>query len=363
MIDLMPRPKPPHLYRERTRHGGIAYYVRVGHGRRIRIREAFGTAEFWAAYREAVEGRAPQAAAGRPKPQTLAWLIDQYRHHSAWAALSPATRRQRENIYRHVTATAGDKPIAKITERTIREGRERRAAKPHSANNFLKAMRGLFGWAVAEKKVPTDPTRGIPLLAGKNDEVGFHTWTEEEVERYEAHWPVGTRERLALDLLLYTGLRRGDVVRFGRPHVRNGEGTIRTEKTGEEVTFPILGPLAASIAATKTGGLTYLATASGRPFVKEGFGNWFRDAARLAGVPGSAHGLRKAGAVRAAENGATVAQLMAMYGWTTEKMAVHYIRAANRRRLAREAAKLLLAQPENTEIPHLGSGAGLRAKN
>jgi len=99
-------------------------------------------------------------------------------------------------------------------------------------------------------------------------------------------------------------------VRVGRQHVRDGVITLRTEKRrkgkeGEQVTIPILPPLAASITATKTGDLAFLATAAGRPWVKESFGNWFREAARAAGCPGAAHGLRKAGATRAAEAGAT----------------------------------------------------------
>ncbi len=83
-------------------------------------------------------------------------------------------------------------------------------------------------------------------------------------------------ERLAFDLLLYTGLRRGDAVRVGRQHERDGVITIRTEKhrkgkPGELVSIPILPPLAASIAATKTGDLTYLVTDAGQPWVKESF--------------------------------------------------------------------------------------------
>ena len=117
--------------------------------------------------------------------------------------------------------------------------------------------------------------------------------------------------------------------------------------------------LAATIAATKIGDLTFLVTERGTPMVKDSFGNWFRDACRAAGCPGSAHGLRKAGATRAAENGATVNQLMALFGWKTEKMALLYTRKADRKRLASQAAPLLVsAQTSNENLPHLGSGVG-----
>jgi len=361
----MPRPRPPHLHREETRHGGVVWYVRKGHGPRIRIKAEYGSDEFWSEYRAALEGT-PKASKAA-KTNTLAWALDRYRNSSAWAALANATRRQRETIFKAVVKTAGTVPLKDITAETIRAGRERRAATPHGANNFLKSMRGFFAWALDEKLIAVDPTKGVKLLAGANDADGFHAWTQEEVDRFEARWPVGTRERLAFDLLLYTGLRRGDAVRVGRQHERDGVIAIRTEKhakcrPGELVSIPILPPLAASIAATKTGDLTYLVTEAGQPWVKESFGNWFGDACRKAGCPGSAHGLRKAGATRAAERGASERQLMAIFGWSTGKMAQHYTRAADCKRLAHDAAQFLLpAQATNEKLPHLGSGAGSSA--
>jgi hypothetical protein len=103
------------------------------------------------------------------------------------------------------------------------------------------------------------------------------------------------------------------------------------------------------------GDLTFLTTGYGRPFVKEGFGYWFREACTAAKCPGSAYGLRKAGAVRAAENGATVPQLMAIFGWTTEKMAALHTRVADRKRLGMDGAALRLRdQSQNEKRPHRG---------
>ena len=112
---------------------------------------------------------------------------------------------------------------------------------------------------------------------------------------------------------------------------------IRTEKTRRTVTIPLLPELAEIIAATRTGDLALIATNDGRPMTKESFGNWFRDARRAAGVPGTAHGLRKAGATRAANNGATEAELEAIFGRRGGRMASLYTRHADRTRLARQA--------------------------
>jgi integrase len=167
----------------------------------------------------------------------------------------------------------------------------------------------------------------------------------------QRRWPIGTRQRVWLDVLLYTGLRRGDAVRFGRQHVRDGVGSIKTEKTDTTVTLPILPVLAETLAAGPCGDLTFIAGESGRPLAKESFGNLFRQACRAAGVPGSAHGVRKIAATRAANAGATVAQLEAIFGWCGGSMASLYTRAADRRRLSLEAMHKLNANDERTSIP------------
>ena len=109
----------------------------------------------------------------------------------------------------------------------------------------------------------------MKLLSVKSD--GFHVWTDDEVARFEARWPIGTRERLAFDLLLYTGLRRGDAVRLGRQHVKAGWFRIAAEKNGVIVEAPILPPLQRSIEASPTGDLAFIAGERGNPMAKESF--------------------------------------------------------------------------------------------
>jgi integrase len=330
----MPRPRPPHLHRETTRHGKAVWYVRVGKGTRIRLRTAFGSPGFDAEYQAAItcNSRPAKAEGGAG---SLLWLIARYRETSAWTSLSDATRRQRENIFRQVIESAGQQSIARITSDTITAGRERRAKTPFQARHFLDAMRGLFKWAHGAKLIKNNPTAGIANPPRRSGD-GFIPWTEENVAAYERCWPLGTRQRVWLDVLLYTGLRRGDAVRFGRQHVRDDVGSIKTEKSGLRVlvTLPILPVLAATLAAGPCGDLTFIAGERGQPLTKESFGNLFRDACKGAGVPGSAHGVRKIAATREANAGATVAQLEAIFGWQGGTMASLYTRAADRKRLA-----------------------------
>jgi integrase len=283
----------------------------------------------------------------------LAWLIARYRETTAWSELSAATRRQRDNIFVGVLETAGQEPYAKITATTVEAGKERRSATPAQARNFLDAMRGLFRWTHKAGLVKTDPTAGVHNPPRKKTE-GFKAWTEADLEAYEARWPIGTRQRVWLDVLLYTGLRRGDAVRLGRQHVRNGVATLKNEKGGfiVEVNLPILPVLQRTLDAGPCGDLAFICGERGRPLTKESFGNLFKKACKDAGVnvpKQAAHGLRKVAATRAAENRATEFELMAIFGWTDPKMAAHYVRAANRKRLAAQAMGKLNAS--GTSIP------------
>jgi hypothetical protein len=193
----MPRPRPPHLQREITRHGKAVWYVRVGRGPRVRIRAEYGTTEFGAEYRAALDGVPNRKAT----PSTSSWLIARYRETTDWATLSRATRRRRENIFASVMETAGHEPYVKIIQATIIAGKERRASTPHQARHFLDTMRGLFRWAYKASLVKVNPTLGVSNPPRKGGD-GFIPWAEEHVSAYETSWPIGTRQRVWLDVLI-----------------------------------------------------------------------------------------------------------------------------------------------------------------
>ena len=138
---------------------------------------------------------------------------------------------------KHVLKTATEAPLGEITKKVIIDGRERRKDTPSQANNFLKLMRGVFAWGVEAEHVKSNPAEGVKAVKPKT--AGFRAWEEEDVEKFELRWPLGTRERVALSVLLYTGLRRGDAARLGRQHIKNGRISVATEKTGTQVTIPL----------------------------------------------------------------------------------------------------------------------------
>lgn len=353
---------PTYLHRERTRHGKLVWYVRCRKGQRVRLRAAYGTAEFIAEYEAALRlAREPRPTPDKTIPGTLGWLIARYRETAEWRALSPATRRQREYFFQQAIASAGKVRIRDITSAAIVAGRDRRKNTPALARNFLNAMRGLFSWAYDEQHIASDPTAGVKYPRKKQGP-GFKKWTEDEIAAYERRWPIGTRQRVWLDVLTYTGLRRGDAVRLGTQHVRNGVAVLTAEKTGTVLTLPILPVLQRTLDAGPCGEHAYIVGANGKPLTKESFGNLFKEACRDAGVDEhgkAAHGLRKLGATRAAEAGATVAELEAIFGWHGGGMASLYTREADRVRLAKGAIDKLLRKAGEQTTKRIDQGGKL----
>lgn len=342
----MPKTLPQYAYRERNRHGKSVYYFRKGKGRRTRL-PAFGTDAFENRYHELLTALEPPKA-HRSVSGTLDWLVARYQETAAYHALSSATRRQRDNIFKGVLAKSGNERIAALNRKSIEAGKESRRATPAQARHFLNAMRGLFKWAKGAKHASTDPTEGVEKPTQPRTD-GFPAWTDADVALYEAHWPAGTRERVWMHVLLYTGLRRGDAVVLGKQHMKQGVATLKTEKTGTEVSIPIRPTLARTVAEGPVGDLAFIVGERGQPLTKESFGNFFRDACNAAGVKKSAHGLRKLAATKAAEAGATVNQMEAWFGWEGGGMASHYTKRADRQRLAAQLGEKM----ENAVSPHL----------
>jgi integrase len=219
---------------------------------------------------------------------------------------------------------------------------------------MMKTLSGLMAFALADGLIPADPTVGVKLARTK-DTGGFPTWPLECIEQYRAAHKLGTRARLALELLYGTMQRRGDAVKLGPQHVQNGILSLHQQKTGADVDIPILPELQTAIDAMPKGGhLAFLTTEHGKPFTAAGFSHWFSEVCKQAGVPRnlSAHGLRKAGATRLAEHGCTDHEIMAWGGWTSITEVQRYTKAADRKRNALQAADKLKA---GTKVANLAT--------
>src|SRR6185436_17321477 len=210
--------------------------------------------------------------------------------------------------------------------------------------------------------VPTmlkvDPTSGIKVKLPKSK--GHHNWTDEEIAQYRAYWPLGTQQRLAMEFALETASRRGEVVRFGPQHVRNGR--IRIERThgSEDVDMPMSPELRAACDAMPKVHLTYIITAYGKPRSKYGLGNDFARWATETGLPARCrlHGLKKGGMRRLAEAGNTTHELMAISGHRTLSEVQRYTEDADQKRLADTGMAKKRGQSENTAVANRSTRSG-----
>lgn len=356
----------PYLVSDADRHGNVRLYVRRN-GRKVRLREVPGTPAFAKAYSDALdELEAPRGEDG-PKAApagTLGWLAAQYFGSDEFKKLDPQSQLTRrailEDCLREPRRPGSSDlmaacPIGRLSSTHVRMLRDRKAGLPGAANNRRKYLSAMFGWAVEEKKMVSNPARDVRRV--KYNSKGFHTWSLEEVQTFVEHHKIGSKAVLALGLLMFLGARRGDMVTLGRQHMKDGGIRYVPHKTlyvRRDATWkPILPVLKRIIEASPTGEMTFLVTEYGLPFTAKGFGGWFRarcDDAKLYHC--TSHGLRKAGATVAAENGATVHQLMALYDWSTPEQAMVYTRAAEQKRLAGEAGKLIANFSSPTRLSH-----------
>lgn len=361
----MARIRVKYIKQDVDRHGNLRTYLAMPGRRKVRIRADVSTPEFWVEYREAVEvARAPVAEAVEPEkpgqpaaPGSVAWLCQRWYASADFKRLGPSTQRTRRRILERCCAvrdqkgvSRGAKPYRQLEPSHVRAWRDALAETPEAANGLVKTVRRVFAWACdpTVNLAETNPARDVPKFTSNGE--GWHAWTTGEIEQYIAHHPIGSQAYLALALLLFTGVRRSDVVRLGRQmERRDGDGawlrfteTKGAARLAKQREIPVLPDLQAAIEACPSGHMTYLATAYGKPFTGNGFGNKFRDWCREAGLPHcSPHGLRKAGATIAADAGASAHELMAIFGWQSLQEAERYTRQADRRRLAGRAMRLL----------------------
>ena len=345
----MMRKPPKYCQGFLDRHGSARWYFRRPGFDRVALPGLPWSPEFMAAYEAAAKGEPNKAGAGAAKtvPGTVAALVASYYRSAEYQNLKPITQRTYRSTMEPFRAQHGEKIVAKLKREHVKAIIAKLADRPAVANNWLKSIKILMRHAVDAGMRPDDPTLGIKKL--RTGSSGYRTWSEEEIEQYYARHPIGSRARLALDLLLYTGQRRADAVRMGRQHLRDGVLTIRQSKTGTEVELPLHPTLLASLDALPQKNMTFLLTDYGKPFAVAGFGNWFRDRVVEAKLPDglSAHGLRKAACRRFAELGCGAPLIMAYSGHKNLKEVQTYIEAANRLGLARQALQMQVTADEN----------------
>lgn len=356
--------KPKYVKSFRDRHGRIRHYFAPGKGaKQIPLPGSPYSTEFMDAYDAALKawqtGNEPSGSAigaDRVKSGTMEALIHTYYNTVDYKNLAPVTRRTYRNTLERMRAEFGPLPVSELKRKHIEAIMAKRADKPEAANGLRKMFKILMNLAVRLEWRDVDPTIGIKRIRSSSS--GYATWEEEDIETFYAAHPEGSKARLAFDLLIYTGLRRSDVVRLGRQHVRGDFIVIRQSKTGGDVQISIHPDLEQAIDKLPKENATFLTTEHGKPFTPAGFGNWLRERVKEAGLRDalsagdrglSAHGLRKATLRRLAEAGCSAHEIIAISGHKHIAEVMRYTQAADQKRLSQNAIAALGSRRPRTE--------------
>jgi len=321
------------------RHGRVRRYVRKG-GKHIPLPGMPGSPDFMEAYQAALRLKPTPIVTTRNRENTLAALVERFLLSADFVNLKAASQKTYQKALGPVLSAHGHRLVGDLEIDKARKVIEDIGARaPGMANLTRSVLTKLFNYAVDIGLRRDNPFARVPRYKLGS----YHTWTEEELLTYEARWPLGTRERLAYALLLYTTQRVGDAVCMRRSDVVNGALTIKQNKTGTELVIPLHPELLDAIKAGPSLGLYLIGDRSGRPITADRLSALLLAAARAAALPRECvpHGLRKAGIRRLAEHGATTKQIASVSGHKSLREIERYTAAADQKELARQAVRKL----------------------
>jgi hypothetical protein len=365
---------PEHVDRYKDRHGKWRYRFRrkgfpAGH-----FKAEFGTDAFRAEYAAFIDPDAPRAAAEMAKAaRIIAGSLGELRHRYFQTPdrLGPTETTQgkvKAVLDRGFFTDREDWPLAGITfehidvliaqrRQKVKDDEGKLVGGIEAARKLRKELVRLFDFAEAAHLVARSPMKHVALVkvAPGERSKGFHTWTEDEIAKYRAHWPLGTKQRLAMELMLWTDQRKVDSIHLGRQHVKQGKFVLHQSKTGKTLVLPIAPPLQTAIdAMPPSDALCFLVTEWGKPFSVKGFGNWMRDMCDRAGLPQcTSHGLRKATMRRMAELETPNASMKSVSGHSKDDEVAKYVAAASQERLAKGAIDKVVQWEMSNLAPRL----------
>lgn len=240
-----------------------------------------------------------------------------------------------------------DKILEDRFEQRVVDGK--RVGGSAAAERLREMLMRLFKLAVKLEWRDDNPVEKSEPI--KHQGKGFYTWTEDDIKAYRERWPLGTKARLAMELMLWTGARRGNAHMMEPP--KDGRIKATAVKTKKPIDVPVAPALRAAIDAMPEGaiGETLIITEFGKPFSRAGFGNKMREWCDKAKLPEcTSHGLRKALATRAANAKVHQQGLKALGQWSNDKEVADYTNAANRIQLAEDALGEVVAWEQKEKI-------------
>jgi integrase len=320
----------------RDRHGIVRRYLRRRGSPSVALPGEPGSLKFMQAYNAAIASAVVARRSHHRAPDCVAVVVAGFYKSAAFVNLKPNSQTAYRLVLDAFTAKHGHRSVrdmpAHVARKLIEEIGE---TKPAMANLTRKILHRFMAYVV-KGGFRTDN----PLSVVDTYKLGSrHCWTDAELKAYEKRWPLGTRQRLAYALLLYTDQRVGDVCRMRRQDIRDGMIHLVQQKTGKPLAIPIHPALDRALKAGPVQGMTLIGDKHGRPIKAASLGQLIVKAAAAAALPAvcTAHGLRKALQRLLAEHGASSKELQAISGHATLKETERYTEAADQARLARSA--------------------------
>lgn len=374
---------PEYVSRFKDRHGKERLrFRRKGYPSKY-FNAPLGTEAFREEYhrfnsQEAVAEAAEDAHAARTIPGSIGDLVRRYFAVPERLGPSETTQAKVRRILERFAEGREDRPVkavrfehidAIIAKARVKgtDNHGRMIGGTEAARKLRKELRRLFAFAVKLQWIASNPVENAEQVkvAPSERSAGFYTWSEEDIATYRTRWPLGTKQRLAMELMLWTDQRKIDAIHLGRQHVRAGKFEIRQSKTGKKLLLPIAPQLAAAIEAMPASdAMCFLITEWGKPFSVKGFGGWFREQCDKAGLPKcTAHGLRKATMRRMAELEMPNKTMKSVSGHSKDDEVARYTAAADQERLAAGAIKRLAEWEMSNPDPRLDTNQPKRTEN
>ena len=293
------------------------------------------------AYQAALNGAPPRHYANHATG-TMGHLVIDFFRSTEFANLKSSSQKTYKSILDNLREVHGHRLIRDLEAPKARKLIEDIGFdRPAMANLTRAVFRRLMEYAIELGLRPDNPFSKVPKYRLGT----HHTWTDDEISLFEKRWPIGTRERLAFALLLYTAQRAGDVVKMRRSDIKDGMIRVVQQKTArnedDHLLIPIHSALERAMRAFPTKGLCLLGDGKGRPIARQSLTRLIRLAVKAAGLPEHcvAHGLRKAALRRLAEYGSTTKEISAVSGHRTLAQVELYTRQADQVRLSQAAIR------------------------
>jgi integrase len=293
------------------------------------------------------------AQAQRPKPGTVAGMLDAYRRSAEFAGLAGSTQAEYGRLIDELKADCGADLLESVTAAWLNDLRDAWASRGYkAANDRRQVLKNALAPALADERIATDPFAKVGKLKRPHDMGESHPyWEDAEVDAFLALALARKMPGLAraVGLGRWGGFRRGTICAIplnARLEATDDDGApVRrlfwmTEKRRVLCDKREDPRLTALLADTPNKALTVAYNDRGLPWKERALNQAIERLVAVLAAEGKAragltpHGLRHARGVELALAGASDAEIMAQLEHTTPHQAQVYRRQAERRRLA-----------------------------